>query len=117
VEAVCDGTLNEQSLQWSPRAAVCVVMAARGYPDSPEKGAVIEGLDDVRLDDRAMVSHAGTAQKGADIVVSGGRVLGVTALGISLPRAMDTVYKEVERIRFDGAHYRRDIGRKALPRL
>jgi len=117
VEAVCEGTLHEHSLQWSDAAAVCVVMAARGYPEKPEKGAIITGLDDVKYGDRAMVFHAGTAQRGADIVTSGGRVLGVTALGRTLPHAIDAVYKEIEKIRFDGAHYRHDIGRKALSRL
>jgi phosphoribosylamine--glycine ligase len=63
------------------------------------------------------VFHAGTTFDGNDVVVSGGRVLGVTAVGRSLPRAMDSVYREVERIRFEGAQYRRDIGRKGLARL
>lgn len=117
VEAVCEGTLHEQSLRWTPEACVCVVMASRGYPVSAQKGQVIRGLEDVRFGDKAVVFHAATEQRGQDIVTSGGRVLGVTALGRSLPRAMDAVYKEVEKIHFEGAHFRRDIGRKALARL
>ncbi len=117
IEAVCDGTLNEHELTWTDHSAICVVMAAKGYPEKPEKGAVIAGLDDVRHGGIATVFHAGTAHSGRDVVVSGGRVLGVTALGRSLPRAMDAVYKEVAKIRFDGAHYRHDIGRKALARI
>lgn len=117
VEAVCEGTLHEQSLRWSPDAAVCVVMAARGYPEKPEKGVLIHGLDLVGLSSNAVVFHAGTANKESGVVSAGGRVLGVTAMARSLPRAMDAVYKEVEKIRFDGAHYRKDIGRKALARL
>ena len=117
VEAVCEGTLNEHSLSWTEDSCVCVVMAAKGYPEKPEKGALIHGLDDAKYGGNALVFHAGTASRGDGIVVSGGRVLGVTALGRSLPRAMDAVYREVDRIRFDGAHFRRDIGRKALPRL
>jgi phosphoribosylamine--glycine ligase len=117
VEAVCEGRLCEYHLEWDPRPAVCVVMAARGYPEAPEKGAVITGVEDVALDGRVLVFHAGTAQEGSNFVVAGGRVLGVTALHTSLPRALHLVYKEIERIHFDGAHYRRDIGRRALERL
>lgn len=117
IEAVCDGTLHEHSLRWRPEACVCVVMASRGYPAKTEKGQVITGLDEVEYADRAVVFHAATEQRGSDIVTAGGRVLGVTALGRSLPRALDTVYKEVERIKFYGSHYRRDIGRKALARF
>lgn len=114
VEAVCEGTLHTQQLSWSADAAVCVVMAAHGYPESPRKGDVITGLENV---DRGMVFHAATDQKGMDLVTAGGRVLGVTALGRSLPRAIDTVYKEVGKIHFNGAHFRRDIGRKAFAHL
>ncbi len=114
IEAVCEGTIHEHVLSWSTEAAVCVVMAAHGYPESPRKGDVITGLEDV---DRAMVFHAATSMNDGQLVTAGGRVLGVTSLGRSLPRAIDTVYREVAKIHFDGAHYRRDIGRKALTRL
>lgn len=116
IEAVCEGTLHEHRLEWSSDAAICVVMAAQGYPESPRKGAAIEGLDDVGADDRTVVFHAGTAFKGADVVVSGGRVLGVTSTASSLPRAIDRVYREIAMIRFEGAQFRTDIGRKALDR-
>ncbi|MBX7247333.1 MAG: phosphoribosylamine--glycine ligase [Candidatus Sumerlaeaceae bacterium] len=117
IEAVCEGTLHLHHLTWTPESSICVVMAAKGYPENPEKGAIIEGLEEVQANDRAVVFHSGTAEQGANIVVSGGRVLGVTAIGKNLPRAMDTVYKEVAKIHFDGVHFRRDIGRKALGRL
>lgn len=117
IEAVCEGTLHEHHLEWTDEAAVCVVMAAKGYPVKPEKGHVISGLDDVDQNDRVMVFHAATAQDKGDIVTSGGRVLAVTALGRDIPRAIDAVYKEVDRIHFEGAQFRRDIGQKALARL
>lgn len=117
VEAVCDGTLARHHLTYKDDSAVCVVMAARGYPESPEKGAEIHGLDDVDAGGRAMVFHAATAARGHAVVADGGRVLGVTALGRDLPRALDAVYKAVAKVGFDGAHFRRDIGRKALGRL
>lgn len=117
VEAVCEGRLCEHHLEWDPRPAVCVVLAARGYPEAPEKGAVIHGVEDVMLDGRVLVFHAGTAMRGRDYVVSGGRVLGVTALHSSLPRALHLAYREIERIHFDGVHYRRDIGFRALERM
>lgn len=117
VEAVCEGTLHEHTLEWRKESSVCVVLAAKGYPENPEKGQVITGLDEVDANHRALVFHAATREERGDIVSNGGRVLAVTALGRSLPRAMDTVYKEIERIRFEGAHYRKDIGRKALSRL
>lgn len=118
VEAVCDGTLHKHNLQWSEEACICVVMAAKGYPEKPRKGDAIHGLEQVKAGkEKAVVFHAGTAQRGADVVTAGGRVLGVTAMARSLPRAMDSVYKAVEKLNFDGAHFRHDIGRKALVRL
>lgn len=117
IEAVCDGTLHLHHLEWTPEAAVCVIMASRGYPVRTEKGQVITGIEEVEQDGRAMVFHAATAQQGKDVVTAGGRVLAVTALGRDIPRAIDRVYKEVERIQFDGAQYRKDIGQKALARL
>ncbi len=117
IEAVCEGTLHQHHLEWTDEAAVCVVMASKGYPAAPEKGKVITGIDEVNRDGRAMVFHAATAQQGSDIVSSGGRVLAITALGRDIPRAIDAVYKEVDRIHFEGAHYRKDIAQKALARL
>ncbi len=117
IEAVCEGTLHRHHLEWTDEAAVCVVMASRGYPASPEKGKVITGLEDVDREGRAIVFHAATAQQGGDVITSGGRVLAVTALGRDIPRAIDAVYKEIDRIHFDGAQFRKDIGQKALSRL
>ncbi len=117
LEACIDGTLDRVSLEWDPRPAVCVVMASGGYPGSYTKGHEIRGLDDAaRLDD-VVVFHAGTRREGGRVVTAGGRVLGVTALGEDIPAAIRRAYQAVERISWEGVHYRRDIGRKALRRL
>ena len=97
---------------WTEEAAVCVVMAARGYPGTPEKGAPISGLD-ASQQNGALVFHAGTARVDKKIVANGGRVLGVTALGESFEAAREKAYASVEKIQFDGAHFRRDIGARA----
>ncbi len=97
--------------------AVCVVMASNGYPDAYEKGKVISGLDSIReAEEGIFVFHAGTAQRGDAIVTAGGRVLGVTAVGPGrdFAQTIHYAYHGVERIRFDGAYYRTDIGRRAL---
>ena len=117
LEACIDGTLDRVSLEWDPRPAVCVVMASGGYPGSYTKGHAIRGLDEAaRLDD-VVVFHAGTRREGDRVVTAGGRVLGVTALGEDIPGAIRRAYEAVERISWEGVHYRRDIGRKALRRL
>jgi len=113
MEAVIDKRLAGMDIKWRDEAAVCVVMASGGYPGSYEKGKVISGLDEAAATG-ATVFHAGTAEKDGQIVTSGGRVLGVTALGRTIPEAIDNVYKAVEKITWEGVHYRRDIGRKAL---
>lgn len=112
-----EGELEKQQLEWLPDACVTVVMASGGYPGSYTKGLVIEGLDEAESDGGVTVFHAGTAEKDGKIVTAGGRVLGVTALGPDIPSAIDKAYAAVDRIWFDGAHYRRDIGAKALVRL
>ena len=114
LDASIDGTLHRMELRWSPMAAVCVVMASGGYPGSYAKGQVISGLDDAARLPQTKVFHAGTAFSGQDIVTSGGRVLGVTAWAKDLRSARDAAYTAVEKIRFDGAHCRRDIAAKAL---
>jgi len=112
--AAAEGNLGEAEIEWDQRAALCVVMASRGYPGQYEKGKVIEGLDRVaRLPD-VMVFHAGTSMSEGRIVTSGGRVLGVTALGRDVAEARARAYEAVELIRWDGVHYRSDIGLKAL---
>jgi phosphoribosylamine--glycine ligase len=100
--------------EWSPDWAVTVVLASRGYPESASNGDVISGLDD-RGD--AEVLHAGTAQRGRDIVTAGGRVLNVTALGATPREARDRAYTRAERIRFDGRQMRSDIAARAVERV
>jgi phosphoribosylamine--glycine ligase len=115
LEACMDGNL-QGSIDWDPRWAVCVVMASKGYPGSYEKNKVIQGLDGVAGMEDVFVFHAGTARAGADILTSGGRVLGVTALGEDVKGAIDLVYSAVKKIEWDGVHYRSDIGKRALDR-
>lgn len=97
------------------KPSVCVVLAAAGYPDSPQTGALIQGLDSAEATGTT-VFHAGTREENGHIVVSGGRVLGVTASGNTLKSAIDSVYKGIEKVHFAGMHYRRDIGQKGLRR-
>jgi phosphoribosylamine--glycine ligase len=112
--AVCENRLEKVSIEWDPRPAVCVVMASGGYPDKYEKGKKITGLEDVKQIKDIVVFHAGTAEKDGDIVTAGGRVLGVTALGRTIPEAKVKAYEGVEKIHFDGAYYRGDIAGKAI---
>jgi len=116
IMACIDGTLDKMEIEWTERPAVCVVMASKGYPGSYEKGKVISGLNDVSKMTDVMVFHAGTAKKDGEIVTSGGRVLGVTALGDTIKDAIDKAYDAVKKISFDGAYYRNDIGYRALNR-
>jgi len=94
--------------------AVTVVAAASGYPGSPRKGDPITGLDDVEKGDERIVFHAGTSLDGGKVVVSGGRVLGITARGPDLETARNDAYGMVEKIGFEGMQYRTDIGVKGL---
>ena len=113
--AAIDGKLDQIELQWDRRTALGVVMAAHGYPEQPRKGDVITGLPpESALGDDAMVFHAGTELVDGVLRTSGGRVLCVTALGDSLRLAQQRAYEIVQRIHFDGAQYRRDIGHRAL---
>jgi phosphoribosylamine--glycine ligase len=112
--AVCDGKLDEVTLDWDSRPAVCVVMASKGYPGDYEKEKIITGLDEAGKLQDVMVFHAGTAKKNGDIVTNGGRVLGVTALGDTIAAAKARAYQAVETIKFDGAYWRRDIANKAI---
>jgi len=114
--AVCDGKLDQIDLKWDPRPAVCVVMAAGGYPGDYEKGKVITGLDEAEKIQDVVVFHAGTAVKDGNIVTNGGRVLGVTALGKTIADAKERAYNAVDKIKFDGAYFRRDIADKAIRR-
>ena len=109
MNAVIDGKLDEMDIQWADNAACCVVLASGGYPVAYEKGKEITGLEDVT---ESIVFHAGTAVKDGRIVTSGGRVLGVTATAPTLDEAIRKSYADVEKIHFDKAHYRLDIGIK-----
>lgn len=111
-EAVLAGRLAAQSIRWAKGAAVCVVLASGGYPGSYQKGKKVSGLEETSGD--IMVFHAGTAFIDGQLVTAGGRVLGVTAVAKNIRGAIDRAYEGVRRISFEGMHYRRDIGRKAL---
>ena len=111
LEACIDGTLKELDIQWSDEAAACVVMASGGYPKSYPKGIEIKGLDENGQISGATVYHAGTVYRDGRFFTNGGRVLGVTACGAGLDEALEKAYDAVERISFDGAHYRKDIGK------
>lgn len=115
-EAINNETLSDLDIEWDDRACTCVIMASGGYPKSYPKGIEINGLTDGQLDG-VTVYHAGTKRDGDKLVTSGGRVLGVTALGESIEDALAKSYAGVEKIKFDGAHYRKDIGQKALNAL
>jgi len=110
------GELTTSELEWHDRAAVCVVMAAGGYPASYAKGDVISGLDAANAIDGVKVFHAGTASKNGDIVTAGGRVLGVTGWGDDVAAAIEKAYAGTKVIRWNGAQLRSDIGQKALRR-
>jgi len=114
LDASAGGTLDKIELQWKPEASVCVVMASGGYPGSYEKGKPICGLEEAAKLSGVKVFHAGTAMKDGQVVTSGGRVFGVTALGRDLKAARAAAYAAVEQIHFDGAQFRRDIGAKAM---
>lgn len=115
-DAINNETLSDLDIEWDDRACTCVIMASGGYPKSYPKGIEINGLTDGQLDG-VTVYHAGTKRDGDKLVTSGGRVLGVTALGESIEDALAKSYAGVEKIKFDGAHYRKDIGQKALNAL
>ncbi|NQT37425.1 MAG: phosphoribosylamine--glycine ligase, partial [Planctomycetes bacterium] len=115
MEATIDGRLDELGpLEWDPRPAVCVVMAAEGYPGSYAKGLPIRGLEDAAQLPDVKVFHAGTSLADGQVVTSGGRVLGVTALGDNIAKAKLQAYTAVKCIRWDGAWCRKDISDKAL---
>ncbi len=111
-EAVIEGRLHEIELVWDEGAAVCVVCAAQGYPGAYPKGDLISGLEEAAKD--AIVFHAGTALRNGKIVTSGGRVLSVTARGRDLSEAINQAYRAVNKISFEGMHFRKDIAHKAL---
>ncbi|MFV2069383.1 MAG: phosphoribosylamine--glycine ligase [Pirellulales bacterium] len=118
LEATVEGRLDRiEPLRWDPRPAVCVVMASEGYPGKYTTGHAIRGLDDASQLPHVKVFHAGTAMRDGQVVTSGGRVLGVTALGNTISAAKLQAYKAVKCIRWNGAWCRKDISDKALEPL
>jgi phosphoribosylamine---glycine ligase len=117
MEATVNKRLDECSIEIDERPAVCVVMASKGYPGSYPKGMVISGLEDAKRMKDVMAFHAGTSQKDGRVVTSGGRVLGVTAIGETIEKAISKAYLAVSKITWDGAYYRKDIGMKAVKRI
>jgi phosphoribosylamine--glycine ligase len=109
--ATRDGVLKSVDLRWHADAAVCVVMAASGYPGEPHRGGEIRGLDAASIDPQVKIFHAGTRRDGDRLLADGGRVLGVAALGGDLGLARDRAYAAVDRIDWSGGFCRRDIGR------
>jgi phosphoribosylamine--glycine ligase len=115
LEATVDGRLDEiEPLRWDPRPAVCVVMASEGYPGSHERGLAIRGLDEAAQVPDVKVFHAGTTMHDGQVLTNGGRVLGVTAMGSSIPTAKLQAYTAIKCIRWKGAWCRKDISDKAL---
>jgi phosphoribosylamine--glycine ligase len=117
VEAALDGRLNKITLDIDPRPTVCVVMSSKGYPGSYKKGKVISGLTKAAKQKSVVVFHAGTAIKNNRIVTAGGRVLGITAIGADLDKAIKSAYKTVAMIKWPGCFYRTDIGSKAAKHM
>ncbi len=115
--AVAEGQGLPETVAWRPEAAVCVVLASAGYPGAYPTGQPIAGLEAAGARPGVTVFHAGTARRDGRLVTAGGRVLGVTALGADIPAAIQAAYEAVGDIHFEGMHYRRDIGRRALARL
>jgi phosphoribosylamine--glycine ligase len=114
--AVADGKLGSVRLDWHGDAALCVVMAAKGYPGAYAKGTEIKGLEEAGADPAVQVFHAGTRREGARILADGGRVLGVTARGKDIREARARAYAAVDKINWPGGFFRRDIGWRAVGR-
>jgi phosphoribosylamine--glycine ligase len=117
LRGVAEGDVGDIRIDWLKEPACCVVLACKGYPEKVESGQRIEGLDTLKGESDVIVYHAATETKDDHIITTGGRVLGVTALGANLDAAVQRAYKAVEKISYEGMHYRKDIGRKALARL
>jgi len=114
---ILDGKIDSVQPVWSERWSIGVVMASKGYPGKYEKGFEITGIEKAEEDPDIVVFHAGTDLKDGKLVTAGGRVLTVTATGDTLVEAKEKVYKAVEKINFEGAHYRKDIGDKGIKRI
>ncbi|MEW6714764.1 MAG: phosphoribosylamine--glycine ligase [Nitrospirota bacterium] len=117
MRATAEGRLSEMKLSWREEASLCVVISSKGYPASYEKGRTIKGLDAFSGRGDAVVFHSGTAANdNGEFITAGGRVLGVTALGSDIKTAKENAYKAIEKIHFEGMHYRKDIGDRAIKR-
>ena len=114
LKATAEGRLGEVEVSWKEDVSMCVVLASKGYPGPYEKGTPIKGLDSFTDDKDVVVFHAGTSLKKGEVVTSGGRVLGVTALGKDIITAKNNAYKAIEKIKFSGMQCRKDIGDKAI---
>jgi phosphoribosylamine--glycine ligase len=114
--AACDGVLGSFDLRWSDEAALTVVLAAKGYPGTPEKGSVIKDVEKAATQDKVLVFHAGTQDKEGKLVANGGRVLNVVALGKTVSEAQARAYAAVDLIDWPGGFCRRDIGWQAVKR-
>jgi phosphoribosylamine--glycine ligase len=117
LQQCASGTLGDTRIEWAKEPAVCVVLASKGYPDTPETGKVISGLDALKEWSDVVVYHAATKSEDGAVKTVGGRVLGVTALGANLESAIARAYEAIDRVKFDGMLYRRDIGARALAHL
>ena len=111
-EAIIDERLDSIEIEWDDNAAVCVVAASGGYPGKYQTGIEIKGIDAAQENGQTIVFHAGTSIKDGTFFTAGGRVLGVTAVAQSVQQAIDKAYQGIEKISFDGMHFRKDIGRK-----
>lgn len=114
--SAAQGTVKKEFGKLHKASAVCVVIASGGYPDEYQTGKIVRGLDSIKQEDGIVVFHAGTRKDGNDFLTSGGRVLGVTAIGFEndLKGTISDAYRAVDRIAFDGAYYRSDIGEKGI---
>ncbi len=114
--AIAEEKLSEIEIRWKPESSVCVVLASKGYPGNYEKGKIIKGLNELKKEKDVFVFHGGTSFDNSNIITSGGRVLGVTALGKEIKEAKEKAYRAIEKIRFEGMHYRKDIADRVLKR-
>ena len=115
--AVVDGTLNKYSIEYLPYACVTVALTSKGYPGSYEKGKEITGIEDAEKDPNIVVFHAGTAEQDGKLFTNGGRVLNVTGWDKDLISAVQRVYNAIDKIHFEGKHYRTDIAQKGIKKL
>jgi len=114
--ATASGDLSGREPEWDEREYVCVVLASGGYPGSYQKGKRITGLREA-ADEGSLVFHSGTAMKDGEVVTAGGRVLGIVGRGDGIKEAVENTYRAVEKVRFEGMHYRKDIGYRAIARV